>query len=101
MAEARPDWFYLCLNCGGVAHVDDWTAWQYDHDGEHGPEGALIPNPPGESDPLLKCPRCGELHGDCYQGAGIEDGTEAECRAERARLLLADPDAFEEVSTDV
>lgn len=87
--EEKRDYFYLCLNCGGISHVDTaWTFWQYDDEGE------LRPSREGETDARCKCPQCGELHGDCYEGAGVEDGTKAEVEAEKAQLLAKDPEFF-------
>lgn len=77
------DAYQLCLNCGLIAHRDlEWSYWQETEDGE-----GYRPNEPGETDPLHKCPNCGEMHGDCYRGAGIFDGTREECGEERQRLV--------------
>ena len=71
---------YFCWNCGGVEHEDRWILLQRREDHE---EDEFRPSEPGEMDPFLKCPCCGEINGDCHYGAGIEEGTKAEMEALR------------------
>lgn len=76
---------YLCLNCGKIAHEDHWTYWQRRDDWEDKSE-EFRPSEDGESDAFMKCPCCGEMHGDCHYGAGVEEGTKAEVEAKRDKL---------------
>ncbi|MFL5312233.1 MAG: hypothetical protein ACJ79H_17510 [Myxococcales bacterium] len=80
MAELR-DYFYLCLNCGGVSAHADWLALRYDD------EGVLEPAPAGHEDPLMRCPNCRWLHSDDDGNPGIFDGTLAEVQAEWMRVV--------------
>jgi hypothetical protein len=82
------DEFYFCLHCGVITHIDHWTLWQPDGDHEFG-EADYRPHGLREhdSDALLKCPACGQMHGDGYVGDGIEDGTLGQCEEARRSML--------------
>jgi hypothetical protein len=82
------DSYYLCFGCEQITHADKWTYWQLD-------EGEYRAPRDGDSDSHLKCPNCGEMHGDNYVGDGLEEGTRAECEAAKAKFLTDPKEACE------
>lgn len=82
------DHFYLCGNCGGVAHWESFRAFLRDDE-----TGEYYELNPGVkcTDPMLKCPKCGWEHVDDDSNPGLWGGTRLSVQRERASLL-AEPD---------
>lgn len=75
------DYQYLCAACGGISPADTWPAL------DRGEEGELVAAAPGSEAAIMLCPLCKHEHVDDDSNPGIYDGTMAEVRAERARLV--------------
>lgn len=77
--EGEASKFYiLCFNCGKVTPENQWEYLKWDDEGDN-----LVPNPPGECDPLMRCPSCKWLHTDDDANPGIMEGTQLEMHSER------------------
>jgi hypothetical protein len=67
--KARGAYLYLCCGCGEISPASAFTPLKWDEEHEH-----LVPIEPGDTDPILRCPRCDWEHTDDDANPGLYDG---------------------------
>lgn len=84
---------YLCGECGTVAPAESWEMFKRDLD-----TGELVPVEKGDSDPILRCPACGEDHADGDYGPALWDGDYPEILTLRAEVAEDHAEIWEDAA---
>lgn len=84
----------LCINCGFISRLEQWTFWTY------ADKGVRVPAPQGKHDIHMLCPVCRYFHVD-DGGPGIFSGPYYACEIERQTAEPAFADQWSEVAEKV